>query len=160
MATLHSYSLIEAVPGLYSLYTCVYNWVLRYLISKIDIALFGLAIYCIAQNIASESTPEYSLINSRLNYHALRIEHCQQKEVVNWNVIEIEDIYRIGYLDSMIGRLKEAEAMYMRALKGYEKIWGAEHTSTLDTVNNLAVLYFDQGKMAEAEEMLLRALNG
>ena len=160
MAILHSYSLIKAVPGLYSLYTCVYNWVLRYLIGKIDIALFGLAIYYIAQNIASESTPEYSLINSRLNHHALRIEHCQQKEVVNWNVIEIEDIYRIGYLDSMIGRLKEAEAMYMRALKGYEKIWGAEHTSTLDTVNNLAVLYFDQGKMAEAEEMLLRALKG
>ena len=43
----------------------------------------------------------------------------------------------------MIGRLKEAEAMYMRALKGYEKAWGAEHTSTLSTVNNLAVLYSD-----------------
>ena len=160
MATLHSYSLIEAVPGLYSLHTCVHDWVLRYLIGKIDIALFGLAIYYIAQNIASESTPEYSLINSRLNHHALRIEHCQQKEVVDWNVIEIEDVYRIGYLDSMMGRLKEAEAMYMRALKGYEKAWGAEHTSTLSTVNNLAVLYSDQGKIAEAEAMYMRALKG
>ena len=72
----------------------------------------------------------------------------------------MEDMYQIGYLDSIIGRLKEAEAMYLRALKGYEKAWGAEHTSTLDTVNNLAVLYSDQGKMAEAEAMYMRALKG
>ena len=50
--------------------------------------------------------------------------------------------------------------MYLRALKGYEKAWGAEHTSTLDTVNNLAVLYYNQGKIVEAEEMYTRALEG
>jgi hypothetical protein len=27
--------------------------------------------------------------------------------------------------------------MYLRALRGYENAWGAEHTSTLDTVNNV-----------------------
>ena len=32
--------------------------------------------------------------------------------------------------------------------------------STLDTVNNLAILYKEQGKMEEAEEMYLRALRG
>ena len=42
----------------------------------------------------------------------------------------------------MMGRLKEAEAMYMRALKGKEKVLGAEHISTLDTVNNLTALYY------------------
>ena len=52
----------------------------------------------------------------------------------------------------------EAEAMYIRALNGYEKAWGAEHTSTLRTVNNLAVLYKNQGKIAKAENILLRAL--
>ena len=41
----------------------------------------------------------------------------------------------------MIGRLKEAEEMYMRALKGYEKAWGPDHISTLDTVNNLGNLH-------------------
>jgi hypothetical protein len=51
------------------------------------------------------------------------------------------------------GKLKEAEEMYWRALKGKEKAWGPEHTSTLDTVNNLGNLYSDQGKLAEAEEM-------
>jgi hypothetical protein len=39
----------------------------------------------------------------------------------------------------------------MRALQGKEKALGAEHTSTLDTVNNLGNLYNNQGKMAEAE---------
>ncbi|KAL8810966.1 MAG: hypothetical protein Q9223_007633 [Gallowayella weberi] len=56
--------------------------------------------------------------------------------------------------------MAEAEQIYMRALKGKEKAWGAEHTSTLDTVNNLGLLYSDQGKMAEAEEMYMRALKG
>jgi hypothetical protein len=30
--------------------------------------------------------------------------------------------------------------MYQRALKGKEKALGAEHTSTLNTVSNLAIL--------------------
>jgi hypothetical protein len=32
------------------------------------------------------------------------------------------------------GKLVEAEQMYQRALQGYEKAWGPDHTSTLDTV--------------------------
>ena len=35
-----------------------------------------------------------------------------------------------------------------------------EHTSTLDTVNNLGILYADQGKLALAEQMYERALRG
>ena len=50
--------------------------------------------------------------------------------------------------------------MYLRALRGKEKALGAEHTSTLATVNNLGALYKNQGKMVEAEEMCLRALQG
>ncbi len=50
--------------------------------------------------------------------------------------------------------------MYQRALDGYEKALGPEHTSTLDTVNNLGRLYKDQGKLAEAEKMYERALGG
>jgi hypothetical protein len=54
----------------------------------------------------------------------------------------------------------KAEEMYVRALRGYEKAWGPEHTSTLDTVNHLGNLYTDQGKIVEAEEMYVRALRG
>lgn len=39
--------------------------------------------------------------------------------------------------------LDEAGKAYQRALQGYEKELGSEHTSTLDTVNNLGNLYVD-----------------
>jgi tetratricopeptide (TPR) repeat protein len=55
------------------------------------------------------------------------------------------------------GKLVEAEQICQRALKGKEKVWGPEHTSTLDTVNNLGLLYADQGKLVEAEQMYQRA---
>ncbi|KAF2786019.1 hypothetical protein K505DRAFT_193517, partial [Melanomma pulvis-pyrius CBS 109.77] len=58
------------------------------------------------------------------------------------------------------GKLVEAEKMYQRALQGKEKAWGPEHTSTLDTVNNLGILYKNQGKLVEAEKMYQRALQG
>ncbi|KAH8696923.1 hypothetical protein GQ44DRAFT_598083, partial [Phaeosphaeriaceae sp. PMI808] len=47
-----------------------------------------------------------------------------------------------------------------RALRGYEKAWGPDHASTLDTVNNLGALYADQGKPDDAEKMYERALRG
>jgi tetratricopeptide (TPR) repeat protein len=50
--------------------------------------------------------------------------------------------------------------MYQRALQGYEKALGAEHTSTLDTVSNLGILYQNQGRLAEAEQMFQQALQG
>jgi len=53
-----------------------------------------------------------------------------------------------------------AEQMYEQALRGKEKVLGAEHRSTLHTVNNLGNLYADQGKLAEAEQMYERALRG
>ena len=56
--------------------------------------------------------------------------------------------------------MKEAENMFLRALTGYEKAWGPEHTSTLPTIKNLGNLYSDQNKMKEAEDMYLRALAG
>ncbi|RDW71000.1 putative nb-arc and tpr protein [Coleophoma cylindrospora] len=58
------------------------------------------------------------------------------------------------------GKLAEAEKMYIRALEGCEEALGPDHTSTLDTVNNIGLLYADQGKLAEAEKMYIRALQG
>jgi tetratricopeptide (TPR) repeat protein len=37
---------------------------------------------------------------------------------------------------------------------------GPEHTSTLDTVNNLGSLYYTQGKLPQAKQFYLRALAG
>ncbi|KAI9776252.1 MAG: hypothetical protein M1839_000486 [Geoglossum umbratile] len=68
--------------------------------------------------------------------------------------------FTLGVFYRIQGRLAEAEAMYKRALAGYEKALGPDHTSTLDTVNNLGGLYSDQGRLAEAEAMYKRALAG
>jgi Tfp pilus assembly protein PilF len=50
--------------------------------------------------------------------------------------------------------------MLEQALQGREKALKAEHTLTLKTVNNLGLVYQDQGKLATAEQMLERALQG
>jgi tetratricopeptide (TPR) repeat protein len=50
--------------------------------------------------------------------------------------------------------------MYLQMLAGKDKALGPDHTSTLETVNNLGALYRDQGKLAEAEQMYQRALAG
>jgi tetratricopeptide (TPR) repeat protein len=68
--------------------------------------------------------------------------------------------FSLGYLFKDQSKLALAEQMYKRALRGNEKALGAEHTSTLITVNNLGILYADQGKLALAEQMYERALRG
>jgi tetratricopeptide (TPR) repeat protein len=69
-------------------------------------------------------------------------------------------LHIFGDVCSSQGRFDEAEKMYLRALQGYEKAWGPDYTSTLDTVNNLGVLYADLERLEEAEKMYLRALQG
>ncbi len=56
--------------------------------------------------------------------------------------------------------MQETEAVFRRALEGYEKVWGPEHPSTLDKVYNLGHLYSAQGKMQETEAVFWRALEG
>ncbi|KAH8732074.1 hypothetical protein GQ44DRAFT_603597 [Phaeosphaeriaceae sp. PMI808] len=58
----------------------------------------------------------------------------------------------MGALYANQGKPGEAE-MYERAPRGKEKALGAEHTSTLSTVNNLGLLYAEQGKLSKAEKM-------
>jgi hypothetical protein len=48
--------------------------------------------------------------------------------------------------------------MYIRALQGKEEALGLEYILTLDTINNLGNLYKNQGKLAEAEKIYIRAL--
>src|SRR3954451_8757016 len=72
----------------------------------------------------------------------------------------VDNCHNLGYLYANQDKLVEAEQMYQRALQGKEKALGAEHTSTLSTVNNLGNLYRNQGKLGEAEQMYQRALQG
>ena len=54
--------------------------------------------------------------------------------------------------------MKKAEEIYLRILIEYEKAWGAKYISIFNIINNLGLLYSDQGKMKEAKEIYLRAL--
>ena|SRR2546423_7857017 len=57
-------------------------------------------------------------------------------------IIHISDLGTVSNLGMLYAdQGKVAEAMYLQALQGKEKAWGAEHTSTLGTVSNLGVLY-------------------
>lgn len=50
--------------------------------------------------------------------------------------------------------------MFQRALAGREKALGPNHVSTLNAMDNLGSCYHEQGRLDEAEELLLRALAG
>ena len=50
--------------------------------------------------------------------------------------------------------------MFKRALQGYEKAWGPEHTSTLNTISNLGLLFEGQTDIAKARMMYSKALVG
>ena len=160
ISTLHNYSLLEVSEGRYSLHTCVHDWTLEYLNHEFDGETCGIAIHCVAANVNWITEAEYWVRNRRVLPHARRFEHVRLTSAINWNGIDPRDLNLLAGLYQQNDINAEAEAMYVRALRGKEKAWGLEHTSTLDTVNNLAVLYAGQGKMAEAEEMCVRALRG
>jgi tetratricopeptide (TPR) repeat protein len=69
-------------------------------------------------------------------------------------------VFRITNFMSDWESSQAVEVLYVRALRGYEEALGARHESTLNTVNNLGLLYEEQGKPKEAEEMYVRALRG
>jgi hypothetical protein len=50
--------------------------------------------------------------------------------------------------------------MYIRVLQGKEVVLGLKYILILDTVNNLSLLYTDQGKLVEVEVMYIRVLQG
>ena len=56
--------------------------------------------------------------------------------------------------------MEEAKKLYERALSGFERLLGPNHADTLGTVNNLAALLAQQGKLEEAKKLFERALSG
>ena len=73
---------------------------------------------------------------------------------------KLTDYNTASWAQNFVASIAGASTSLLVSAPLHEKAWGAEHTSTLDTVNNLAVLYKNQDKMAEAEEMYIRALKG
>ncbi|KAG4432549.1 hypothetical protein IFR05_011961 [Cadophora sp. M221] len=145
--------------GGYSVHNCVHSWTVFVLNEEWDESLARLGLTCVASEIPMKDERNSWMLQQRLLQHAIRqgrfiLEGKMDNEGMEWA------LHMLGLLYSDQGKLAEAEAMYIRALKGCEEALGPKHTSTLQTVNNLGNLYKDQGKLAEAEAMYIRALKG
>lgn len=90
--------------------------------------------------------------------HARRLKHNRVKLAIDWSGIDLRDLSLFTYLYRESDINTEAEDMYLRALKEYEKALYPEDTSTLDIVNNLDNLYNNQSKITKVEKIYERAL--
>jgi tetratricopeptide (TPR) repeat protein len=61
-------------------------------------------------------------------------------------------------LEQAQGHYQEAERLHQRALDARKKSLGPDHPDTLNSVNNLAMLYRNQGRYDEAEQLYVHAL--
>ncbi|KAK1656358.1 hypothetical protein BDP81DRAFT_364381 [Colletotrichum phormii] len=142
----------------YSVHGCVHAWIIHVLNTGVDEEMAWTALRCIASHVPSNEQQEYWIVQRRLLQHS---DRCITK--IATDAAEEKDawmFHELGILYSDQGRLKEAEAMYERALQGKEKALGPDHTSTLDSVECLGILYSKQGRLKEAEAMYERALQG
>jgi lipopolysaccharide biosynthesis regulator YciM len=124
-----------------------------------------LAAVLVASSVPLELDAEFLKKRKRVIAHGLCISGWIEGKVGSGKERVAEALIRLSYVDSLGYLLKDedrqrAVQMYWRALQGKEKAWGPEHTLTLDTVNNLGILYTDLGRLDEAEKMFQRALQG
>src|SRR5260221_13896991 len=81
--------------------------------------------------------------------------------IARWDLATTEVgrlLIQAGYYLDDRGQYEQAERLMQRARTAKERVLGPEHPSTLSTVNNLAVLYWNQGKYEQAERLMQRAL--
>ena len=165
MGTLVEYCLLEVHPGTqsYSIHNCVHDWTLAELNKIVNPQLHWYAQACVVANIDKDDWQSLDqLHHARLACHALRCANPRFEQCLPsvFSQDRLDEGFWIALLLDQQVHFLAAECMYRRALVGYEKVLGAEHTSTLETVNNLGVLYWNQGKVDEAEQMYERALAG
>ena len=166
MGLLRDYSLIESSgdAGGYVMHTVVHRWVYLYHGMKHRLALELLAFIVVGLAVPMSNERDYARIQQRLLPHAnmcsarvtdveeamARKEQHSNGMMLQFSGVASSDkwgaIHKLGPLYYNQDQLDEAEKMLFRALQGYEKAVGAEHTSTLQTVNNLGALYYNQGK--------------
>ncbi|KAF1936942.1 hypothetical protein EJ02DRAFT_357955 [Clathrospora elynae] len=179
MQLLRNYSLVEEVAESrsYATHPIVHQWAHHSQGKHIALKLIQLVVVAVGWTVPESSTRDYSVLQRRLLPHAQACSKWILESKASWclrddkgNDGDLEKgeeretvlgaIHQLGNLYKDQGKLREAEQMYERALRGREEALGPSHTSTLSTVNNLGSLYADQGKLREAEQMYERALQG
>jgi hypothetical protein len=124
----------------YSIHGCVHAWTIHVLNQAWDYDLARLAVKFVASHVPGERDFRPWLTQPRLLQHATRCSYMISTSLAADDELT-DECHDLGLLYANQGKLVEAEQMYQRALQGYEKAWGLDHTSTLDTVNNLGNLY-------------------
>ncbi|KAJ6088404.1 hypothetical protein N7486_009665 [Penicillium sp. IBT 16267x] len=152
MGALAEYFFLDShqTSGSWSMHNCVHDWTLAALNKDID------ANHYWADDFAN-------LSYSALAAHATRLIQerlCTNDIIYNIAPRRLDQASLIANLLRDQVLLLAAEKMYQYALAGKEKELGADHASTLETVNNLGILYRNQGRLEQAEQMFHRALAG
>ena len=147
----------------YSMHSCVHSWTVSVLNKEWDESLAKLALTCIASEIPSNDEKDWWLLQRRLLQHALRHEQFitdgkVKTEGMEWTLHCLGDLYEDQ------GKLAEAEAMYTRALQGYEEALGPKLVSSyipaLNTMANLGNVYSMTSEKDMAKTVYTRALSG
>jgi tetratricopeptide (TPR) repeat protein len=165
---LSRYSLVDAKEDAssHSMHAVLHEWCCHLAEGGERSVLSWLAASIVAQMIPDESELEYWKLRKRLLPHGSRVqrwiddERLEQLDGANGWIARSWIYYFLGVLFAHQGKLVEAEKLYLRALQGYEKALGAEHTITLDVVTYLGNLYRKRGKLVEADKMYMQALQG
>ncbi|KAJ5117581.1 hypothetical protein N7448_011213 [Penicillium atrosanguineum] len=156
------FSLLESKrqEGSYMMHPVVQDWCLHLTNTNKNVSslqLSDLALISVGYTVPAISERDYAKLQKRLMPHANYVRHGNKSDN---NTSVWRAFHSLGNLYYDQGKPKEAEAMYQRALAGYEKALGPEHTSTVDTVKHLGNFYSKQGQLKEAEAMYRRALAG
>jgi tetratricopeptide (TPR) repeat protein len=165
IGVLKRFCLVEAhyQTGSYSLHVCVHDWTLNGLSRGIDLDLYQLALDCIVCHIIGDWQNLSSQKYSRFTPHASRLGHSRFLKCPDLQHLFQKESYKIASIAELLyrkGQFIATESIQQLLLAGQEAALGAEHTSILDTVHNLGLLYRNQGKLADAEKMYERALRG
>jgi hypothetical protein len=124
----------------YSIHGCVHSWSIHVLNQEWDYSLARVALNSVALHVPGKQADRPWLTQRRLLQHAAKCSYIVLNGLVPDNGMA-DSYFSLGYLFDDQSKFVEAKQMYQRALQGYERAWGPEHTWTLDTVNNLGLLY-------------------
>lgn len=166
MRTLTDYFFLEVHPTLesWSMHNCVHDWILASLNKNIIAERYWYAFDCVSMSLTDVNPDTFAHVScSPLAAHATRLVQLSicQNEILNYITSDrLMQASMIGHLLQEQVLLLASEQMYQRALARYEKALGPDHTSTLQTINNVGILYRGQGRLDEAEKMYQRALAG
>jgi tetratricopeptide (TPR) repeat protein len=161
VGVLAQYSLVNNNEGWgnFSIHAVVHKWSLYNIVDdQARERLCVRAISMVAKSIPLSHDLDDLQAARRLLPHARMVatRHNRMREVAQ---LELE-LHQVADFMQEWESSREVESLYLRALTGKEESLGVKHLSTLDTINNLGILYARRGKMKEAEDMYARALRG